>query len=403
MCKGMRVAYVSGPIDAVKVYDEWRNSSKSDYYGTIYLAQLYQILDDLNAKGLVITTLPDAGGPVRRGDMTIVNLPLPEGPRGIFFHLAMMFWALRCLIAIARFRADAAVLTAGQDYFWVFRPLQWLGTELIASLHCTLWPRYAPRKWHQLFLTRLNGLFFYPACHHTQGVSEEAVRQISETAARLRKQPVRFLATYRAERFADVKMPSWPTEELQFRLLYVGRLTRNKGVFDMVQILALLEKRHPGRFALDVCGEGPVQDQLMLEVRKHNLENVISVHGQTNAAELQVLYGRCHAVLIPTRSDFEEGTPKVAFEAVLNFRPVIMSAACPALADVAEATVEAMVDDIADYAAAIERIASQPALYRAKVSGAAACRPKHFDESNSYGAKLFPAIAAVSRRSRAGT
>ncbi|TCJ34964.1 glycosyltransferase family 4 protein [Parafrankia sp. BMG5.11] len=396
-----RIAYVSGPIDAAKVYDDWKASSQSDYYGTIYLAQLYKILEDANASGLIITTNPGASGSAVRGNISVRNLAMPQGCRGILYHAAMLLWVARCLIAIVRFRTDAAVLTAGQDYFWAFRPLKWFGTRLIASLHCTLWPRYAVRKRHQLWLTSLNGRFFYPACDFIQGVSEEAVRQIRETAPRLQIQPVRFFATYSRSRFANVQKPSWPKEDTQFRLLFVGRLTRNKGVFDMIEIMGKLEKKQPGRFTLDVCGAGPARSDMVSTIEEKNLESMITMHGQSSTEELQRLYGSCHAVLVPTRSDFEEGTPKVAFEAVLNFRPIVMSAACPALADVDQATIEAKVDDVADYVSAIETLARDADLYRAKVAGAEVCRIKHFDGNNSYGSKLTPAILAVAtRRSR---
>jgi glycosyltransferase involved in cell wall biosynthesis len=106
-------------------------------------------------------------------------------------------------------------------------------------------------------------------------------------------------------------------------------------------------------------------------------------------------------VVVPTRSDFEEGTPKVAFEAVLNLKPVIMSAACPAIADVSAATVEPRVDDVDDYVRAIESLADDPALYAEKSEAAAVCRLKHFDERRSYGAVLRtglqPLLTATSR------
>jgi glycosyltransferase involved in cell wall biosynthesis len=180
-----------------------------------------------------------------------------------------------------------------------------------------------------------------------------------------------------------------------FRLLYVGRLTRNKGVFDMIDMMSKLQKNRIGRFKLDICGTGPAEAELEVVIGEQGLEEAITMHGQCTTSQLQRLYGGCHAVLVPTRSDFEEGTPKVAFEAVLNFRPLIMSAACPALADVAQATVEPRVDDVDDYVLAIEKLGSNPELYHAMVLGATACRTKHFDERNSYGAKLRPALSMI--------
>jgi glycosyltransferase involved in cell wall biosynthesis len=393
-----RIAYVSGPIDAVQVYDQWRRSKGSGYYGTIYLLQLYEILQDVGAKALIITTLSTGRWSAARENVEVVNLPMPEGVGGVRYHIAMLAWAFRCVAAIIRFRADGALLTAGQNYFWAFTPLRLFGTRLIASLHCTLWPPFAPRKRLHRVLNALNGIFFYPFCDHVQSVSEEAAKQVRLTAVRLPGSEARFLATYDPRRFEDVDQPVWPQTGVEFRLLYVGRLTANKGVFDLVRIMEMLEQHHPEKFHLDVCGIGPAEGKLRSVIREAGLDGSIKIHGQCITARLQELYASSHAVVVPTRSDFEEGTPKVAFEAVLNFRPVVMSAACPALADVIDATEEAGVDDVESYVSAILRLAGDRRHYKSKVRGASACRKKHFEEHRSYGARLRPAICALAKR-----
>jgi glycogen(starch) synthase len=397
-----RIAYVSGPIDASKVYREWRSRQASDYFGTIYLVHLYALLDEFAADGLIITTLPGARSTERLDHLTIVNLPMPSGRgrTGALYHVAMFAWAVRCMVEIVRYRANAALLTAGQDYFWVFRPLRLFGIRLLASLHCTLWPKFAPRKKHHLFLTWLNGRLFYPACDHIQGVSEEAVAQIVSCAPSIHDRPRRFIATYDPARFEQVLPASWPPSGEPFRLLYVGRIEVNKGVLDLAEVMRRLEEREPSRFKLDICGEGPAEEELKRAVEQAKLASVINVRGQCNTGSLAKLYAECHAVVVPTRSDFEEGTPKVAFEAVLNLRPVVMSAACPALADVAAATVEPKVDDVEDYVRAIGALSDDPELYAEKVAAAGICRLKHFDERHSYGAVLRaglqPLLAAPS-------
>ena len=398
-----RIAYVSGPIDAAKVYREWRSKQASDYFGTIYLVHLYALLDEFAADGLVITTLPGGQSTARLDHLTIVNLPMPSGQKrtGALYHAAMFAWAIRCVVEIVRYRANVALLTAGQDYFWVLRSLRLFGICLLASLHCTLWPKFAARKKHHLFLTWLNGRLFYPACDHIQGVSEEAVAQIVSCAPALRERPRRFIATYDPARFEQVLPASWPPPDEPFRLLYVGRIEANKGVFDLAEVMRRLEEREPGRFKLDICGEGPAEGELNRVVEQANLADMINVRGQCNTGILANIYAQSHAVVVPTRSDFEEGTPKVAFEAVLNLRPVVMSAACPALADVAAATVEPKVDDVEDYVRAIRALSDSPDLFAEKVAAAAICRLKHFDERHSYGAVLRaglqPLLAAPSQ------
>jgi glycosyltransferase involved in cell wall biosynthesis len=387
----IRLAYVSGPIDARRVYDDWQRGDQSAYYGTIYLVQLYALLHELGVKGLIITTLGTDSWADTRGNFRIVNLPTPKSKAGLSYHVAMLGWVARCLSEIFRFGANAALLTAGQNYLWAFGLLRLRGIRLIVSLHCTLWPKHARRKpIHRLFDV-LNGRLLFPICDHIQGVSDEAVEQVRSVAPSLRRQPQRFIATYESGRFSDVQPAVWPANGV-FELLYVGRLTANKGVFDLVHTMELLQEREPGRFRLTVCGSGPAADALVSRVRGAGLDDVVEFRGQCATPELERLFRKAHAVVVPTRSDFEEGTPKVAFEAVLNMRPLVMSAACPALADVRLAVEEAAVDDPRDYAAAIESLSRDPLLYDERVRGTLTARTKHFDETRSYGMTLRPVL-----------
>jgi hypothetical protein len=128
---------VSGPIDAAQVNDQWRRSKSSRYCGTIYLLQLHEILKEVGAKALIITTLSTARWSASRANVDIANLPMPVGVAAMRYHIAMLAWVLRCVAAVVRLRADGALLTVGQNYFWAFAPLRLFGTRLIASRHCT--------------------------------------------------------------------------------------------------------------------------------------------------------------------------------------------------------------------------------------------------------------------------
>lgn len=392
----IRLAYVSGPIDARRVYDEWQRGDQSAYYGTIYLVQLYALLHELGAKALIITTLGADSWSDTRGDFEIVNLPTPKSKRGLSYHVAMLGWVGRCVKEIFRFHANIALLTAGQNYLWAFRLLRLRGIRLIVSLHCTLWPKYTRRRpIHRLF-DILNGRLLFPVCDHIQGVSEEAVEQVRSVTPSLRVRPRRFIATYEPSRFTEVRPAVWPATGI-FELLYVGRLTANKGVFDLIRTMTLLQEREPGRFRLTVCGSGPAASAMKSRVSEAGLDDVVELRGQCATPELERLFRNAHAVVVPTRSDFEEGTPKVAFEAVLNMRPLVMSAACPALADVRLAVEEPAVDDPGDYAAAIERLSRDARLYQKRVEGTFTARTKHFDEARSYGMTLRPALERLRR------
>ena len=387
-----RVAYLSGPIDGLKVARELKEDRQPDYYGTVYLAQLFGVLEALHADCLVITTLPGERWRKVWGSITVANIPMSEGLAGPWYHLAMMHWSVRCSAEIRRYRPQVAILTAGQNYFWLFAILRASSIRLFASLHCTLWPRLAPQRAANRLLNRLNGRFFFPACDHIQAVSQDIVDQVVASSTRLRAPPRKFVPTYRAENFTAAKPASYPNSGSAFRLLYVGRIEENKGVFDLIEMMRTLEELEPGRYCLTICGAGSSERALVDAVNVSRLGPSITVAGQCVAAQLAAHYAECHVVVVPTRSTFEEGYAKVVAEAVLNLRPVITSAACPALADVADAAIEARVDDPATYVDAIRKLADNPILYAEKVAAAARVRQIYFDQNHSYRAVIEPTL-----------
>lgn len=383
-----RVAYLSGPIDALKVADGLKENQQSDYYGTVYLKQLLGILNNIDADCLVISTLPGGRWRKASGSITVANIPMPCGLKGAFYHLAMIGWSIRCIDEIRRFRAGIAIFTAGQNYFWMFAGLRLTGVDLFASLHCSLWPKLSPKRTILCFHNWLNGRLFFPACKHIQAVSTDIVHQIVASSVTLRTLPNKFVPTYRASDFDATTSQSFPRLGLPFRLLYVGRIEENKGVFDLITMMRALEKTEPGRYWLTICGTGSADGALAQAVSVSGLGRLITVAGQCDATDLAVHYADCHAVLVPTRSTFEEGYAKVVAEAVLNLRPVITSAACPALDDVAKAAVEAQVDQVETYVEAVRTLATNPAVYNEKVAAAARLRPFYFDKTHSYGAVI---------------
>ena len=52
--QSLRFAYVSGPVDAVDVYEKWKAGLQLGHFGTSYLTQFYQTCSERRAKGYVI-------------------------------------------------------------------------------------------------------------------------------------------------------------------------------------------------------------------------------------------------------------------------------------------------------------------------------------------------------------
>ena len=99
-------------------------------------------------------------------------------------------------------------------------------------------------------------------------------------------------------------------------LLFVGRLTRQKGVELLLQALALL----PSGMALDIVGDGEERAALEALARSLDLAGRVRWHGAKAANELAPFYRRAAALVMPS---MEEGLGLVAVEALLCETPVV--------------------------------------------------------------------------------
>jgi glycosyltransferase involved in cell wall biosynthesis len=99
-------------------------------------------------------------------------------------------------------------------------------------------------------------------------------------------------------------------------LLFVGRLTRQKGVDLLLRALAIL----PGSLALDVVGDGEERESLMALASSLGVADRVRWHGARPTSELAPFYRRACALVVPSA---EEGLGLVAVEAQLCETPVI--------------------------------------------------------------------------------
>jgi glycosyltransferase involved in cell wall biosynthesis len=100
------------------------------------------------------------------------------------------------------------------------------------------------------------------------------------------------------------------------RLLFVGRLTEQKGVEHLLYALASMKTAA----ALDIVGDGPNREALKQLAQQLGVDSRIRWHGQVSQSALPPLYQRAAAVVIPS---VDEGLGLVAVEALLCETPVV--------------------------------------------------------------------------------
>lgn len=128
---------------------------------------------------------------------------------------------------------------------------------------------------------------------------------------------------------ATKKLPA----DSRIELLYLSSLMPSKGFYDVLQAVSLLEKEHPGRYHLNLCGsfvdaktetKVEVSDEVSLKrfIQESGLNNCVSYHGQVLGREKQAQFERAHIFLLPTSYPWE-GQPLSIIEALAFATPII--------------------------------------------------------------------------------
>tara|TARA_B110001450_G_scaffold36731_1_gene32565 strand:- start:431 stop:1576 length:1146 start_codon:yes stop_codon:yes gene_type:complete len=122
-------------------------------------------------------------------------------------------------------------------------------------------------------------------------------------------------------------------EKGRVELLYLSSLMPSKGFFDVLQAMALLERKYPKHFHLNLCGsfidaktETAVEvfdeSTLLAFIKGHQLDGCVTFHGQVLGKEKDLRFEESHIFLLPTSYPWE-GQPLSIIEALAYRTPVI--------------------------------------------------------------------------------
>ena len=179
-----------------------------NYFGTVYIKQFFEVCTRLDAKGYVISTLPTQYVVREIGPFILENRPEPLGRAGLLYHLAVALWFIRLVPRLLSYRPDILIVTAFQNYWFLLFFLRWFGVNIVPSVHCTLWPKFAPVKRSWRILLQLNRLLIYRYAKAILVVSNDIMRQLRALAGDVDLYIVRVFPTYPPSQFASIARPS---------------------------------------------------------------------------------------------------------------------------------------------------------------------------------------------------
>jgi glycosyltransferase involved in cell wall biosynthesis len=111
----------------------------------------------------------------------------------------------------------------------------------------------------------------------------------------------------------------WPPEGM-WRILFVGRLTRSKGVRDAIRALGRLGAGL--RWHFDVLGEGEDRGACEREARELGIAERTTFHGRVPRETVAEFYARAHLFLFPS---FREPSGNAVLEAMSYGLPLIVA------------------------------------------------------------------------------
>lgn len=390
----MRVGYVSGPADADRIYEDIQSKRPKVYFGTNYMRQFLLLMDDLGAEAWIETW--HAGAKYRRRiDLHVFNNVPEKEASGAGFHIRQVRLLSGMLWRLARFRPDIIVLTGKQEYWWVLLPLRLMGTRFVASYHSVIWPPFHSLKMHYKALLFINSSLMLRNLSAVVSTAKRITDQFTQSVGRrARKIPVfEHLPGWEAQDFEGIAPAN--EEKHPFEVIFMGRVERDKGVYDLLEIASQLKHDRPGEFGFHFCGDGTELANLRTTVEQRQLGDVAHVHGYCQPDRIKTVMGKCHLAVVPTRSDFPAGFEMTCAEAVLSGRPLITSAVAPAIDYLRPAAIEVAPDDIAGYKQAILKMKDAPQLYDDKRAACYQLQSQFFEYKNSWDHAMRQAFAAV--------
>jgi glycosyltransferase involved in cell wall biosynthesis len=245
----------------------------------------------------------------RRGGLTIRRLraqeisSLPVAP-GIFFH-ALRF-PPRC---IAHVHIAQALIP---EMAWIARRLR--GGKFIAHFHLDVAP--SSRIGHIFFVwykQRILGRTLRAAAKVIAFSAEQA--DFLEKTYQVRSADIAIIPNGIGPEFTPARRSDEPVEERPLRVLYVGRLSKQKALPRLIHALAAMTQ--PVEALL--VGEGDERLEVEDLVRRYRLDNV-RLPGRRQGSELVQTYQWADVFVLP--SD-REGMPLVALEAMACGLPVV--------------------------------------------------------------------------------
>jgi len=397
-----RLFYVSGgAANIIAAQEAWRIGQQDPTEVSItFSSQIADFCRGIGAEAYFVSPHADART-VELDEFILEHRP-KKGGRALGYHFDEIVYALGLLRTARRFKADIALMDSGATPVFMLPLFKLFGIPVVSILHNTLWPaHFRPQRLRNHIVHWLDRIFWRRSAAGAIAVSPECERQIRHEAPRLSYPVVQVRAQFHRDYFAAIP-PAPPHEQRPFQVMFIGRVTESKGVFDILEMAQSLERTDPGLVRWTICGRGDGFDALKGRRDAMGLADIVELAGWVSLERLRDIYAQSHAAIVPTRSSFAEGLAMTAAEAVLAGRPVILNPVVPAIDVVGPAVLAGKTNDPESHAEQVRRLAHDPVLYRRLQEACASCEAPFYDREQSLTVGLWKMFDALGLLGSAG-
>lgn len=394
--KHQRVMYFAGgPANLIAAHRHWRSSEHTPTEVSVtFSSQIQDACQVMGCPTYMVSVHREASR-LEDGLFTIEHRPKRDCS-GAAFHAEELRYALNLLVTALRFKATVAFVDSGTAHFFLISLFRICGIRVVPILHNTLWPTgFFPTRATQRLLLQLDRFLFWKwAPSALIAVSPECERQVRRLVPKLPYRAIQVRAQFQPEYFANIPRPTFPSTG-HFNILFIGRVERMKGVFDILEMAKIVNAEIPGRVKWRICGAGSDLAALTARHLEMQLTDSVELMGWVSLEALQKLYADTHACIVPTRSSFNEALAMTAAEAVLAGRPLISNPVVPATELLAPACLIAQTNDVGSHAAAVIELAQNPALFNRLSDACIGLAQDFLDRERGLGVAVQTLLAEI--------
>jgi len=110
------------------------------------------------------------------------------------------------------------------------------------------------------------------------------------------------------------------TLEIPVQVLYLNHITKDKGIFDIIELFIQHKEMLKGTFKLNIAGGGSGLEKVQAMIAENNLEGLIEYKGWVSGKDKEELTAACNLFIL---TSYYEGLPMSILEAMACRKPVI--------------------------------------------------------------------------------